>query len=264
MKRLFIALFCLALFLTACDTVPLTGRRQLTLLSDDQVNSMALVQYNQFLTSNKVEPASSSNTEKVKRVGNRLAASITQYLNDKGLGDRVSGYKWEFNLVESKEVNAWCMPGGKVVVYSGILPLCQDDAGLATVMAHEIGHAIARHGNERMSQQMVAQGIEQAGDIALNTNSQYVNIFNTAFGLGAQYGVILPHSRLQESEADHLGLIFMSMAGYDPHTSLYFWQRMAVASKNNESPFFSDHPSDQQRINDIQKLMPEAMKFYRH
>lgn len=263
MKRFLVAFTFLVFFLSSCDTVPLTGRRQLTLLSDDQVNSMALVQYNQFLTSNKVEPATTASSERVRRVGNRLATAITQYLTNKGLGDRVAGYKWEFNLVESKEVNAWCMPGGKVVVYSGILPLCQDDAGLATVMAHEIGHAIARHGNERMSQQLVAQGIEQVGDIALSSNSQYVGMFNTAFGLGAQYGVILPHSRLQESEADHLGLIFMSMAGYDPNSSLAFWQRMAAASKNSQSSFFSDHPSDQQRINDIQKLMPEAMKFYR-
>lgn len=223
---------------------------------------MALVQYRQFLTSNKVEPATTASAERVRNVGNRLSTAITRYLNSKGLGDRVAGYTWEFNLVQSKEVNAWCMPGGKVVVYSGIIPICQNDDGLATVMAHEIGHAIARHGNERMSQQMVAQGLEQAGDMALSTNPTYVNVFNTAFGLGANYGVILPHSRLQESEADHLGLIFMSMAGYNPNSALLFWQRMAAASKSNQSAFFSDHPSDQQRINAIQKLMPEAMKYY--
>lgn len=261
-KYIFVAFAIFATF--SCDTVPLTGRKQLTLLPDSQVNTMALTQYHQFLSSNKVEPATNASSERVRNVGTRLATAITQYLNSKGLGSRVADYKWEFNLVESKEINAWCMPGGKVVVYSAILPLCQDDAGLATVMGHEIGHAIARHGNERMSQQMIAQGLQAVGDVAImNRNPQYVGAFNTAFGLGTTLGVTLPHSRTQESEADHLGLIFMAMAGYDPNSALGFWERMAALSKGSKSAFFSDHPSDQKRIADIQRLMPEALSYYK-
>jgi predicted Zn-dependent protease len=261
MKPLLITFFGL-LVLTSCSTVPLTGRRQLNLLSDNQVNSLALTQYQQFISANPVVEATSPEAERVTRIGNRLASAITKYLSGKGLSDRIAGYNWEFKLVQSKQINAWCMPGGKVVVYTGILPLCQDDNGLATVMGHEIAHAIARHGNERMSRALVEQGIETAADVALSNTSTNINIFNSAFGVATSVGSELPHSRLQESEADHLGLIFMALAGYDPKAALAFWGRMANLSKQEGSIFLSDHPSDATRIADIQKLLPEANQYY--
>jgi predicted Zn-dependent protease len=200
----------------------------------------------------------------VKRVGERIAAAVEEYFKEKGMVQKMKNYRWEFNLVESPEVNAWCMPGGKVVVYSGLLPVARNEAGLAVVMGHEIAHAIAHHGNERMSQQLMAQLGGMALSEALKTKPQETQqLWMTAYGVGAQYGVLLPYSRLQESEADHLGLIFMAMAGYDPHEALSFWERMATASGGEKPPeLMSTHPSDQTRIENIKKLLPEIMKKY--
>jgi len=263
-KYSFLLIITLSLGLwSSCSTVPLTGRKQLNLLSDNQVNTLALSQYHDFLSTNTVVPINTRDAERIKGIGNRLATAIGSYLQSKGLGNRIEGYNWEFNLVESKQINAWCMPGGKVVVYTGILPLCISDEGLATVMGHEIAHAIARHGNERMSRAMVAQGIEVVGDVLLSKSPQNINIFNTAFGVADQVGSELPHSRLQESEADHLGLIFMALAGYDPHEAISFWQRMAQNSGASKSIFLSDHPSDETRIADLEKLLPEALTYYK-
>lgn len=259
------AALCLALVvqLPACSTVPITGRKQLNLISDGEMLSMSNQQYSGFLKDNKLSPDSAS-TRLVKKAGARIQASVEKYFRDRGLASELSGYAWEFNLVESEDVNAWCMPGGKVVFYSGILPVCGDETGIAVVMGHEVAHAVAKHGAERMSQGLLAQMGGMALSTALqNKPDQTQQLWMAAFGLGAQFGVLLPHSRSQESEADHLGLIFMAMAGYDPGAAIPFWQRMAEKSGGQKPPeFMSTHPSDETRIADIRKLLPEAMKFY--
>src|SRR3954451_19125061 len=242
-----------------CTHNAITGRNQLSLVSESQVESLALTQYKQFLSENKVvSRASNKDAEMVERVGTRISYAITEYYKEKGLTNELQGYKWEFNLVDSKEVNAWCMPGGKVVVYTGILPVTQNEDALAIVLGHEITHAVAGHGRERMSQEMVAQGLQVAGNVALSNDPKTVNIFNNVFGPGAQVGVLLPNSRNQELEADHYGLIFAAMAGYNPQEAIPFWQRMAKLSGEKPPPFLSDHPADEERIKRLQELMPEA------
>ncbi|MGN7822509.1 M48 family metallopeptidase [Chitinophaga varians] len=250
--------------LAACTRVPITGRSQLNLLPESTMQSMALQEYQSFLSSNKVVSQSTNrDAEMVKRVGQRIAGAVTAYMNQNGMGNQIADYKWEFNLVDSKEVNAWCMPGGKVVVYTGLLPVTQNETALACVMGHEIAHAIARHGNERMSQGLVAQGIQVAGSVALGKNPTAVNLFNQAFGVGGNLG-IMAFSRQNELEADHLGVIFMAMAGYNPQESIPFWQRMANMSNGQKPPeFLSTHPSDARRVQQLQQLMPEAMKYYK-
>ena len=252
-------------FITACTRNAITGRNQLSIVSESQVEEAAKTQYKQFLSENKVVSSSTSkDAEMVRRVGSRIAAAITQYYKQKGQSDLLSGYQWEFNLVDSKEVNAWCMPGGKVVVYTGILPVTQNEAALAIVLGHEITHAVAGHGRERMSQQLLASGIQQLGGVALSSNAQALNIFNAVYAPTAQLGVILPNSRGQESEADHYGLIFAAMAGYNPQEAIPFWQRMQSLSNGASTPvFLSDHPSDASRIQQLQKWMPEALKYYK-
>src|SRR4030095_5315693 len=215
MKIILLAIF-LPLSFLACKTNSITGRNQLDLVPEAEVQAMALTQYKEFLSKNPVVPSGNANQEMVRRVGSRLATAVTKYYNEHGAGDELKGYTWEFNLVESKDVNAWCMPGGKVVVYTGLLPITQNETALAIVLGHEITHAVAGHGRERMSQLMLAQGIQVAGNVALSNNPQTVNIFNQVYGPAAQIGVLLPYSRKQESEADHYGLIFAAMAGYNP------------------------------------------------
>ncbi|WP_143306970.1 M48 family metallopeptidase [Chitinophaga vietnamensis] len=260
----------IALFFTAslglvaaCTRVPITGRSQLNLIPESTMQSMALQQYQSFLSENKVvSQATSKDADMVKRVGQRISAAVTRYMNANNMGNEVANYKWEFNLVNSKEVNAWCMPGGKVVVYTGLLPVTQNETALACVMGHEIAHAIARHGNERMSQGLLAQGIQVAGSVALGKNPTAVGIFNQAFGIGGNMGM-LAFSRQNELEADHLGVIFMAMAGYNPQEAIPFWQRMASMSGGNKPPeLLSTHPSDERRVAQLQQLMPEAMKYY--
>lgn len=263
MSRHIFLLFCLV-FLAACSTVPITGRSQLNLIPGSSMLSMSLQQYDQFIKEHKL----SSNQEQtlmVKRVGAKVQGAVERYFAASGLSEHLADYKWEFNLVEDKQVNAWCMPGGKVVVYTGILPVANGEAGLAVVMGHEIAHAIAEHGNERMSQGLIAQLGGVALSAALSTKSAATQeLWMSVYGVGAQYGAILPYSRLQESEADHLGLIFMAMAGYDPHAAVTFWERM-TAHKGGEGPpeFLSTHPSDATRINDIKRLIPLAMEEYK-
>ncbi len=249
--------------LAACSRVPITGRSQLNLIPESQMQSMALQEYQTFLTQNKaVSPTASKDAEMVKRVGARIADAVTRYMTANKLGNEVANYKWEFNLVNNKEVNAWCMPGGKVVVYTGLLPVTQNETSLACVMGHEIAHAIARHGNERMSQGLIAQGIQVAGAVALNRNPQAQNIFLQSFGVGGNVG-LMAFSRQNELEADHLGVIFMAMAGYNPQEAIPFWQRMASAGGGQKPPeLLSTHPSDERRVQQLQQLMPEAMKYY--
>jgi predicted Zn-dependent protease len=263
MKNLFLTLFLMLMLFTACSVVPLTGRKQLNLLPESEMISMGFTSYAEFLEEN---PPSSDkiNAAAVKEVGNNIAQAVTKYFTDNGIQDRLSGYKWEFNLVDDKTPNAWCMPGGKVVVYSGILPLTVDRNGLAVVMSHEIAHAVARHGNERMSQQLVAQlGGMALSEAVKEKPEETKKIFMTAYGIGAQIGVMLPYSREHELEADKLGLIFMAMAGYDPAAAVPFWERMGTAGGDKPPEFLSTHPSDQTRINKIKAALPEAQKYYK-
>jgi predicted Zn-dependent protease len=262
MLRYIILSICL-LFMTACSTVPITGRSQLNLIPGSSMLSMSLQQYDQFLKEHKVS-TNQVQTQMVKRVGLRVQNAVERYFASSGLKEQLNNYKWEFNLVEDKQVNAWCMPGGKVVVYTGILPVAVDDAGLAVVMGHEIAHAIAEHGNERMSQGLLAQMGGTALSTALATKPAATQqLWMSVYGMGAQYGAIMPYGRMQESEADHLGLVFMTMAGYDPNVAISFWERMA-AQKGGKAPaeFLSTHPSDANRIANIKRLIPEVARQY--
>ena len=265
MKSSRIIIICaVVLSAVSCSKVPVTGRKQLNLVPESQVEAMSLAAYKEFLSTNP--PAMNTPAaQTVKNVGARIAAAVGTYLAQQNQSDRVAGYNWEFNLVENKEVNAWCMAGGKVVVYTGILPITQDEAGLAVVMGHEIAHAIARHGNERMSQGLAVQLGGVALDVALSSKPQETRaLFASAYGLGSNLGVILPFSRTHESEADKMGLIFMAIAGYDPNAAIAFWQRMAAQGSGGGPPeFLSTHPSDQTRINDLKAYMPTAMTYYK-
>jgi predicted Zn-dependent protease len=247
----------------ACQKVPITGRKQLKLLPRATMTQMGNESYASFLKENPpVNPPTIQSTE-VTAVGQRISVAVEKYMKDNGYASRIEGYKWEFNVVQSPEVNAWCMPGGKVVVYTGILPVTKDDAGLAVVLGHEIAHAIADHGNERMSQQLAVQlgGISLA--VAMQQKPQQTqDIFNAAYGVGTQLGQ-LAYSRQHELEADKLGLIFMSMAGYDPNRALSFWQEMASSGGTKPPEILSTHPSDQRRIAQIKSFLPDALKYYK-
>jgi len=264
MKKLFILLFAVTL-LAACSKNAITGRKQLALFSESSLQQMALTEYKSFLTQNQVVSETvNKDAEMVQRVGTRISRAITDYYAQKGLGKELEGYKWEFNLVNNKEVNAWCMPGGKVVVYTGLLPITQNEAALAIVLGHEITHAVAHHGNERMSQGAVAQGLEIVGNIATSGNSKYNALFNNVFAPGAQVGVLLPNGRNQELEADHFGLNFAAMAGYNPREAIPFWKRMAAAGGNQKPPeFLSTHPADEKRITALEGHMNEALSYYK-
>jgi predicted Zn-dependent protease len=228
------------------------------------MQSLSYQQYGDFLKSNKISNNQSA-TLLVHTVGVKIQHAVEQYMAQNNMSSSLAGYNWEFNLVEDPQVNAWCMPGGKVVVYTGILPITQDETGLAVVLGHEIAHAIAQHGDERMSQGLITQLGGMALQEAISTKPAVTQqIFMTAFGLGTQVGVLLPFSRLQESEADHLGLIFMSMAGYNPNLAVTFWQRMSSMNTGQKPPeFLSDHPADATRVAAIQKEIPEALKYYK-
>ncbi len=265
-KKRMITLLLASMVLIACQKVPITGRKQMTLIPNSEMNALGFSSYAEFLKENPPMPANSPQSLQVKNVGAKLQNAVVTYLSEHGYSKQIEGYQWEFNAVDSKEANAWCMPGGKVVVYTGLLPITKDDAGLAVVMGHEIAHAIAKHGNERMTQQYAAQGVATAASIGLamsNQTQMTQDIFNQAFGVGSQLG-ILKYSRTHELEADKLGIIFMAMAGFDPNRAVSFWQDMAKASEGNQKPpeFMSTHPSDDRRIAEIQKALPEALKYY--
>lgn len=263
MKTRLLLLVMVAFIFQACSLVPLTGRRQLSLVSDADMLSMSFAQYDQFQKENRMS-SSSRDTNEVKRVGRNIQNAVTTYFARNNMSQDLSGFAWEFNLVENKEPNAWCMPGGKVMVYSGILPLTRNEAGLAVVIGHEIAHAVAKHSNERMSQALISQLGGQVLAQALKQKPQQTQqIWMGLFGVGVQLGAVLPYSRLQESEADRLGLIFMAMAGYDPHTAIGFWQRMSQQGGAKPPAFLSTHPTDKKRITKILAAMPEAMKYYK-
>ncbi|MBR6276605.1 MAG: M48 family metallopeptidase [Prevotella sp.] len=256
-----------AVLLTACgttSTVPITGRQQTLMVSDGEVLSLASQQYQEFMKSAKLS-TNATNSAMVKQVGQRLASAVTNYLNSNGLSAEVKNFSWEFNLVQDNQVNAWCMPGGKIVVYEGLLPVTQNEASLAIVLGHEIAHAVAKHSAEQLSTQMRQQqglqiGTAIAGAMGMGQNTQ--SIIQTVAALNFNFGN-LKYSRNHESEADHMGLIFAAMAGYDPQVAVSFWQRMSSASTNQTAEFLSDHPSDATRIKQIQGWMPEALKYYK-
>jgi predicted Zn-dependent protease len=265
MKRLsIISVLAISALLFSCSQVPLTGRNQLSLVDDATLQKEAGQAYNQFLSDPSTKVISSgTDAQRVKTVGNKLASAINRYMQANGYGDKYN-YNYQFTLVQSKDINAWCMPGGKVAIYSGILPVTQNEAGLATVMGHEIAHAIAQHSAERYSQMTIAQAGGGLIGAAVGGASQGTQqIIGQLYGIGGQLA-ILKYSRNQESEADRLGLIFMAMAGYDPSNAVAFWERMSAAKEGNGTPpqFLSSHPSDATRISAIRKLLPEARQFY--
>lgn len=258
-----ISVYAIFLVLNGCQTVPITGRSQLSLFPESTMNQLSLTSYQEFLKINPPVSLDNISAKRVYDVGKRISDAVTRYMDQNGLNNRISGYQWEFKLVENKEVNAWCMPGGKMVVYTGILPICKDDAGLAVVLGHEVAHAIAHHGSERMSQQMLLQLGSSSLDAALQKKPELTRqIFLQAYGIGSQVGS-LAYSRNHEYEADKLGLVFVAMAGYDPNRAISFWQDMSANSSGAKPPeWLSTHPSDQNRIDELIKYMPKAMRYY--
>jgi predicted Zn-dependent protease len=254
--------FFLLLFAVSCAIVPFTGRKQFTAIPASQMVALSSDSYNQVLKDNKL----STNQEyvsQVRRVGQRLTAAVEKYMRNNGMESNLKDFNWQYSVLVSKEVNAWCMPGGQIAFYEGIMPLCRDENGIAVVMGHEIAHAIAQHGNERMSQQLVVQMGGMALSEALKTKKETTQqLALLAFGVGTQLGVQLPYSRTHESEADEMGLYFMAMAGYDPRTAPAFWERMNASAGSRPPEFLSTHPAPATRIRDINKHMTKAVGYY--
>lgn len=267
MKLKLVYFLSLSFLVISCTKNPITQRRQFKLLPESTLQSMAAGEYQQFLSQNKVVTSNTNrDAEMVRRVGQRITKAVSDYYTSIGRPQDLEGYKWEYNLVDSKDVNAWCMPGGKIVVYTGLLPITQNEAALAVVMGHEVSHALFSHGNERMSQGLLAMGLQEGLAFALkNKPAETQNIFLTAFGLGAQVGVLLPFSRKDEYEADHYGLWWAAMAGYNPQEAIPLWERMEKASQGGTKPpeFLSTHPSEGNRIEQLKKFMPEALNYYK-
>jgi predicted Zn-dependent protease len=264
MKKSIVAVLLLCLFTTAsfyaCKKNA-NNRTTLNLVDDATVLSLSAQEYSTFIASNP-PITGTPDAEMIQRVGVKMTAGVEQYLAAKGLSDLIKNYQWEFNLVNSPEVNAWCMPGGKIVVYSGLLPISQSDSGLAVVMGHEIAHAILKHGNERMSQQLLVQYGGTALSVLLSSKPVETQaLFNSAYGVSTTVGV-LAYSRKHESEADEMGLYIMASAGYDPNTAVVVWQRMQAQNTGSKPPvLLSTHPSDEQRIQNIKDLMPKALVY---
>lgn len=264
MKKL-ITLFLVAAFIYSCSTVPVTGRRQLSLIPSSQLLPLSYTSYSQVLDSAQVIK-NTPEAAMIKKVGLNIQRAVEKYMADNNMSDQLKGFEWDFNLIkDDKTINAWCMPGGKVAFYTGILPICKDETGVAVVMGHEVAHAIANHGGERMSQGLVQQLGGVGLSVALRDYApQTQQLAMTAFGLGSAVGYVLPHSRNQESEADEMGLIFMAMAGYDPNAAPQFWERMQAQAGGGGTPeFLSTHPAPSKRINDLKAQIPNAMKYYK-
>ena len=261
-----ILLTVVAALLVGCgttSTVPITGRQRRLLVTDEQVLSLSNQQYQSYMQTAKPS-TNAANTTMVKRVGQRLANAVVTYLKEHGLANEVAQYQWEFNLVQDQQVNAFCMPGGKIVVYEGLLPVTQDETSLAIVLGHEIAHAVAKHSAEQMSTAIKQQYGAQALSVLMagvGASDGLQNIAGTVFGLGAK-GASAKYSRNHESEADHLGIIFAAMAGYNPDAAVNFWQRMSQATGGGSTSWLSSHPSDATRIKQIQGWLPEARKYY--
>jgi predicted Zn-dependent protease len=255
-----------SVLLVACSKNALTGKKQLTLLPESELQTMATGEYQKFLSTNKVVGTTTNkDAQMVNRVGVRIVKAVESYYAEKGMSDKLTGFKWETNLVDDKAVNAWCMPGGKIVVYTGILPITQNEAALAAVMGHEVSHALMQHGNQRMSQGLLAQVGQVALAVAVaNKPQETQNLFLGAYGAGAQIGILLPFSRKHELEADRYGLIFTAMAGYNPQEAIGLWERMEKLSAGQKPPeFLSTHPTEGRRIEQLQKYMPEALGYYK-
>jgi predicted Zn-dependent protease len=247
-----------------CAEVPITHRQSLHLVPESELLTLSLQQYNDVLQKSKLS-TDNQKVAMVRRVGDRVAKAAESFLAESGHKDLIKNYQWQFNLIEDdKTVNAWVMPGGKAAVYTGILPFTKDETGLAVVLGHEVGHALANHGNERMSQELLANMGGTALSVALSSQPQMTQeLAMAAFGAGASIGVLLPYSRLQESEADHIGLILMARAGYDPREAVPFWQRMNASPGSRPPELLSTHPAPETRITNIKALIPEAMAYYR-
>lgn len=263
MKKLFLWCICVAALTMACKRVPITGRKQLTLVPDYMIREMAFSQYDSVVKNSATLPLHDERAQMVVRTGLRIQRAVETYMHENKMGKELKNFKWEYNTINDNTINAWCMPGGKVVVYTGLLPIAETEEGLAVVMGHEIAHAIARHGNERMSEGLL---INLGGVVlqeALKEKKQETQLlFLGLYMIGSNLALALPNSRMQESEADKLGLIFMSMAGYNPEEAVPFWQRMAAINKNNMPEFLSTHPSDETRIKKLQALIPEIKASY--
>lgn len=266
MIRSISSFFIITSLVIACSTNPVTQRQQFKLVPETELMSMANTEYRNFLSTNRViTPSNNRDADMVRRVGQRVTSAVENYYAQKGLSNELAGFQWEYNLVEDKAANAWCMPGGKIVVYSGLLPITQNEAALAAVVAHEVSHAIFNHGNERMSQGL----IQQLGGVALsvalaNKPAQTQDLFLTAYGVGSNVGVVLPFARKHELEADRYGLWWMAMAGYNPREAIGLWDRMEAASSGNRPPeFLSTHPSEGRRRDQLNKYMNEALQFYK-
>jgi len=246
-------------FLTACSTVPITGRKRLNFVSDATVLPTSFSQYNTFLKENKIS-TNTSKTQEIKQIGARISKAVDKFMRGNGMTDEANSYRWEFNLVEDDQLNAWCMPGGKVVFYTGILPVAKNTDGIAAIMGHEIAHAFAKHGQERMSSSQIQQYGGAA--IAIGTSKQSAKsqqMWNMAYGLGSNLGM-LKYSRTHETEADKLGLVFMLMAGYNGEESVAVWERMKALGGGSQPEFLSTHPSNDSRIKTLQSYLPEAKR----
>lgn len=263
MKKLLIIVCGAAFFMASCAKVPFTDRKAVRLISSQEINTLSFQQYDDFLKQNPPLTAGPE-VRRVREVGDRIAAALALYYKAKGWEDRLSEFEWEYNVVNDPNVNAFCMPGGKVVVYTGILPIAKDDDGLAVIMGHEIAHAVAHHGNERMSQQMGVQGGLAAINAVLTGSgsaaeqSRTRDILMGAAGMGAQVGILLPFSRKHESEADKIGLYLMAIAGYDVDAAAPFWERMQAGGGQTPPEFLSTHPSPETRSTNLKEWAPEA------
>jgi predicted Zn-dependent protease len=256
-------LILVSLVIASCKTVPVTGRKQLNLVPDFMMNEMSFSQYDSVVRVSATLSLFDSRAMMVSKVGSRIQQAVESYMQQNHLNKDLRSFQWSFNTIDENLVNAWCMPGGKVVVYTGLLPVTQSEAGLAVVMGHEIAHAIARHGNERMSEGLLVGLGGLVLQEALKKKKQETQaLFLGLYVIGSNLALSLPNSRMQESEADKLGLIFMSMAGYDPAEAVPFWERMASVNKNKVPEFLSTHPSDQTRIKNLQALIPEVKTKY--
>jgi predicted Zn-dependent protease len=256
--------FILCALLAACATVPLTERKSLRLIPSSELLSLSDQQYAKVLSESKLS-TDRQKIQMVTRVGKRIAGAAEEFLKESQAEDKIKNYQWEFNVIEDdKTANAWCMPGGKVAVYTGILPFTRNEAGLAVVLGHEVAHAIAEHGNERMSEALLAQLGGVALAVALEEEPEETQqLFMLAYGVTANLAALLPYSRLHENEADRIGLTLMAMAGYDPHEAVRFWQTMSEQGGSRPPTFLSTHPAPESRIDKIKSYIPEAMRHYK-
>jgi predicted Zn-dependent protease len=264
MKKINILVLFVFLLCFSCSKNAVTGKRSMTLLPESEMIAMSLTEYDKFLNEHPPLPDQDDRVILVRKVGTKIQQAVEQFYKEKNATKDLAGFNWTFNVVDENTVNAWCMPGGKVVVYTGLLPVTLTEEGLAVVMGHEIAHAIARHGNQRMSQAMAIQGLGTGLSIALSQQGAATQqVFQQAYGLGTGLGT-LAYSRGDETEADKMGIIFAAMAGYNPEEAVSFWQRMSAGNNGQKPPeFLSTHPSDEKRIKDLKAFMPEAKKYYK-